>query len=152
MTSKGILALETGEVFEGVSIGIEGLEAGELIFNTGMTGYQEILTDPSYCKQIINFTCPHIGNVGTNEEDFESRDGNYKNNLVSEFLRQIRFVENETNGCKGIYSGATDKPLVPNLYPGMFSDKEGSYHWMFDHASDSASRPVGVTGARGSSL
>ena len=64
----------------------------------------------------------------------------------------ISFVENETDGCKGIYSGATDKPLVPNFYPGMFSDKEDSYHWMFDHASDSASRPVGITGARGSSL
>jgi len=67
-----ILALADGTVFKGVSIGIEGVTAGEVAFNTAMTGYQEILTDPSYCRQIITLTYPHIGNTGTNPEDFES--------------------------------------------------------------------------------
>lgn len=67
-----ILALADGTVFHGVSIGIEGITAGEVAFNTAMTGYQEILTDPSYCQQIITLTYPHIGNTGTNPEDFES--------------------------------------------------------------------------------
>jgi carbamoyl-phosphate synthase small subunit len=60
-------------VFRGISIGAEGASAGEVVFNTAMSGYQEILTDPSYCKQIVTLTCPHIGNVGVNEEDVESR-------------------------------------------------------------------------------
>jgi carbamoyl-phosphate synthase small subunit len=69
---KAILVLETKEVLHGHGIGVSGLTCGEIVFNTGMTGYQEILTDPSYKNQIINFTYPHIGNVGTNEENFES--------------------------------------------------------------------------------
>ncbi|SER53047.1 carbamoyl-phosphate synthase small subunit [Nitrosomonas sp. Nm51] len=69
---SAILALADGTVFYGVSIGIEGITAGEVAFNTAMTGYQEILTDPSYCRQIITLTCPHIGNTGTNSQDFES--------------------------------------------------------------------------------
>lgn len=67
-----ILALADGTIFRGVSIGIEGINTGEVAFNTAMTGYQEILTDPSYCQQIITLTYPHIGNTGTNPEDFES--------------------------------------------------------------------------------
>ena len=67
-----ILALADGTVFHGVSIGVDGVTAGEVAFNTAMTGYQEILTDPSYCQQIITLTYPHIGNTGTNQEDFES--------------------------------------------------------------------------------
>ena len=67
-----ILALEDGSIFEGVSIGAEGQTTGEVVFNTSMTGYQEILTDPSYAQQIITFTYPHIGNTGTNQEDNES--------------------------------------------------------------------------------
>ena len=69
---SALLALEDGTLFWGKSIGIEGCVTGEVVFNTAMTGYQEILTDPSYCQQIINLTCPHIGNVGTNPEDEES--------------------------------------------------------------------------------
>ncbi|UJP07982.1 MAG: glutamine-hydrolyzing carbamoyl-phosphate synthase small subunit [Nitrosomonas sp.] len=67
-----ILALADGTIFRGVSIGIDGINTGEVAFNTAMTGYQEILTDPSYCQQIITLTYPHIGNTGTNPEDFES--------------------------------------------------------------------------------
>ncbi len=67
-----ILALADGTVFHGVSIGAEGAATGEVAFNTAMTGYQEILTDPSYCRQIITLTYPHIGNTGVNPEDIES--------------------------------------------------------------------------------
>lgn len=67
-----ILALADGTVFHGVSIGAEGMTTGEVAFNTAMTGYQEILTDPSYCRQIITLTYPHIGNTGVNCEDIES--------------------------------------------------------------------------------
>ena len=69
---ESILILETKEVLYGQGIGMPGLSCGEIVFNTGMTGYQEILTDPSYKNQIVNFTYPHIGNVGANETDFES--------------------------------------------------------------------------------
>jgi len=67
-----ILVLADGTVFRGYSIGAEGVGVGEVVFNTSMTGYQEILTDPSYCRQIITLTYPHIGNTGTNLEDEES--------------------------------------------------------------------------------
>jgi carbamoyl-phosphate synthase small subunit len=67
-----ILVLKDGTVFRGTSIGAAGLSAGEVVFNTAMTGYQEILTDPSYCRQIVTLTYPHIGNTGTNPEDVES--------------------------------------------------------------------------------
>lgn len=70
--SHAILALADGTVFYGASIGVEGIKTGEIAFNTAMTGYQEILTDPSYCQQIITLTYPHIGNTGANPADFES--------------------------------------------------------------------------------
>ncbi|MCJ7558886.1 MAG: glutamine-hydrolyzing carbamoyl-phosphate synthase small subunit [Gammaproteobacteria bacterium] len=72
VTTPALLALEDGTVFHGVSIGIDGQSAGEVVFNTSMTGYQEIVTDPSYCRQIVTLTYPHIGNTGTNSEDLES--------------------------------------------------------------------------------
>lgn len=72
MFCSAVLALEDGSVFYGTSIGIEGVSTGEVVFNTAMTGYQEILTDPSYAKQIVTLTYPHIGNTGTNSEDNES--------------------------------------------------------------------------------
>tara|TARA_B100001027_G_scaffold150491_1_gene105529 strand:+ start:9 stop:1202 length:1194 start_codon:yes stop_codon:yes gene_type:complete len=68
----GILVLENKKVFKGIGIGYQGEATGEVCFNTSLTGYQEIISDPSYAGQIINFTFPHIGNVGTNQEDFES--------------------------------------------------------------------------------
>ena len=69
---KAILALEDGSCFPGKSIGALGEASGEIVFNTSITGYQEILTDPSYNKQIVTLTYPHIGNTGTNFEDMES--------------------------------------------------------------------------------
>ena len=69
---SAILVLQDGTIFKGRSIGAEGLSSGEVVFNTSMTGYQEILTDPSYARQIVTFTHPHIGNTGTNTEDEES--------------------------------------------------------------------------------
>jgi carbamoyl-phosphate synthase small subunit len=67
-----LLALADGTVFQGTSIGAAGHTVGEVVFNTALTGYQEILTDPSYCRQIVTLTYPHIGNYGVNEEDVEA--------------------------------------------------------------------------------
>ncbi|WJG08027.1 glutamine-hydrolyzing carbamoyl-phosphate synthase small subunit [Aliiglaciecola sp. LCG003] len=72
MAISALLVLEDGSVFKGTSIGASGVSVGEVVFNTSMTGYQEILTDPSYAEQIITLTYPHIGNTGTNSEDVES--------------------------------------------------------------------------------
>lgn len=72
MSKAAILALEDGSVFRGKAIGADGETTGEVVFNTSMTGYQEILTDPSYARQIVTLTYPHIGNTGTNSEDEES--------------------------------------------------------------------------------
>ena len=68
----GILDLDNNLVFKGIGLGYQGTATGEVCFNTSLTGYQEIISDPSYAGQIINFTFPHIGNVGTNNEDLES--------------------------------------------------------------------------------
>jgi carbamoyl-phosphate synthase small subunit len=108
VAEPAILALEDGTVFTGVSIGAEGRTLGEVVFNTAMTGYQEILTDPSYYRQLVTLTYPHIGNVGTNSDDFEStkiyaagliiRDlsrsmSNWRTeNSLSEFLRRGKTV------------------------------------------------------------
>ena len=72
MQQPALLALADGTVFRGVSIGVSGQAVGEVVFNTAMTGYQEILTDPSYSRQIVTFTYPHIGNTGVNPDDEES--------------------------------------------------------------------------------
>ena len=72
MIKSAILVLEDGTQFHGRSIGADGSAVGEVVFNTSMTGYQEILTDPSYSRQLVTLTYPHIGNVGTNASDEES--------------------------------------------------------------------------------
>ena len=72
MSKSALLVLEDGTVFRGTAIGAEGISVGEVVFNTSMTGYQEILTDPSYAEQIVTLTYPHIGNTGTNSEDEEA--------------------------------------------------------------------------------
>jgi len=82
---KGFLALEDGRVFEGVAFGADGVAEGEVVFNTSMAGYQEILTDPSYNGQIVTMTYPLIGNYGTNTEDIESRKPRVKGFVVREF-------------------------------------------------------------------
>jgi carbamoyl-phosphate synthase small subunit len=72
LTKPAILALADGSIFRGEAIGADGQTVGEVVFNTAMTGYQEILTDPSYAQQIVTLTYPHIGNTGTTPEDAES--------------------------------------------------------------------------------
>jgi carbamoyl-phosphate synthase small subunit len=81
LTTNALLALEDGTLFRGIAIGAEGCSVGEVVFNTSITGYQEILTDPSYARQIVTLTYPHIGNVGINSEDVESR-GLFASGLV----------------------------------------------------------------------
>jgi carbamoyl-phosphate synthase small subunit len=81
LNTLALLALEDGTVFRGISIGAEDCSVGEVVFNTSITGYQEILTDPSYARQIVTLTYPHIGNVGINREDVES-GGVYASGLV----------------------------------------------------------------------
>ncbi|PSW04267.1 glutamine-hydrolyzing carbamoyl-phosphate synthase small subunit [Photobacterium lipolyticum] len=108
MSKSALLVLEDGTVFRGVSIGADGSAVGEVVFNTSMTGYQEILTDPSYSQQIVTLTYPHIGNTGTNSEDEESssihaqglviRDlpllaSNFRNELsLSDYLKSQNIV------------------------------------------------------------
>lgn len=108
MSKSALLVLEDGTVFHGMSIGADGLAVGEVVFNTSMTGYQEILTDPSYSQQIVTLTYPHIGNTGTNSEDEEStsihaqglviRDlpliaSNFRNQLsLSDYLKSQNIV------------------------------------------------------------
>ena len=72
MSDSAILALADGSVFRGRAVGAPGAAVGEVVFNTAMTGYQEILTDPSYARQLVTLTYPHIGNTGANEQDEES--------------------------------------------------------------------------------
>src|SRR3989337_3538824 len=82
---KAILLLEDGTIFEGASFGAQGEALGEVVFNTSMTGYQEILTDPSYEGQMVAMTYPEIGNVGVNPEDVESRKPYVKGFIVKEY-------------------------------------------------------------------
>jgi len=84
---KAILALEDGTIFTGKSFGVEGEVIGEIVFNTGMTGYQEVLTDPSYCGQIVTMTYPLIGNYGVNMEDIESSEPQVKGFIVRELCK-----------------------------------------------------------------
>ena len=82
---KAILALEDGTVFEGESFGATGEQYGEVVFNTSMIGYQEVLTDPSYKGQIVTMTYPLIGNYGVNDEDFESSKPHVQGFVVREY-------------------------------------------------------------------
>ena len=84
---KAVLALEDGTIFIGSSFGAEGEVIGEIVFNTGMTGYQEVLTDPSYCGQIVTMTYPLIGNYGVNLDDIESKKPQVKGFIVRELCR-----------------------------------------------------------------
>ncbi|MCG9479738.1 MAG: glutamine-hydrolyzing carbamoyl-phosphate synthase small subunit [Actinomycetia bacterium] len=86
LNKKAILMLEDGKVFEGRSFGCPGEAVGEVVFNTSMTGYQEILTDPSYCEQIVTMTYPQIGNYGVNYKDIESNKVQVKGFIVREYI------------------------------------------------------------------
>jgi carbamoyl-phosphate synthase small subunit len=108
LSTPAVLALADGTIFRGTSVGADGKTIGEVVFNTAMTGYQEILSDPSYCRQIVTLTYPHIGNTGTNSEDMESsqvhasgliiRDSSMVNSswrcerTFTDFLRQANTV------------------------------------------------------------
>ena len=97
---KAFILLKDGTIFHGKSIGIEGTAYGELCFNTGMTGYQEVITDLSYTDQIVCFTYPHIGNVGTNEEDLESFSGGCKGIVIREATKvSSNWRNNEELSC-----------------------------------------------------
>ena len=103
-----ILVLKDGTVFRGTSIGAAGLSAGEVVFNTAMTGYQEILTDPSYCRQIVTLTYPHIGNTGTNPEDVES-DKVYAAGLV---IRDLPLVASNWRSTQDLPSYLREQNVV----------------------------------------
>ena len=97
MSFKSILAFEDGSVFYGKGFGKEKFDVGELVFNTSMTGYQEIITDPSYKKQIITFTHPHIGNTGINQEDNESKVIHASGMVVKNFCEKPSNWRSETS-------------------------------------------------------
>ena len=110
---KAILALADGKVFEGKSFGATGEVTGEVVFNTSMTGYQEILTDPSYCGEIVTMTYPQIGNYGINAEDVESRQPflsafvvkeacSFPSNFRSEMSLDAYLKEHNVIGLEGI--------------------------------------------------
>ncbi|MDO7084586.1 glutamine-hydrolyzing carbamoyl-phosphate synthase small subunit [Pseudocolwellia sp. AS88] len=97
MTKSAILVLEDGTVFKGTAIGADGAAVGEVVFNTSMTGYQEILTDPSYAEQIVTLTYPHVGNTGTNSEDEESGDIVAKGLVIRDLPLLASNFRNEEN-------------------------------------------------------
>ncbi len=106
--TTAVLALEDGSLFYGRSIGVSGETIGEVVFNTAMTGYQEILTDPSYSKQIVTLTYPHIGNVGTNAGD-EEATGVFASGLV---IRDSAMVMSNWRGEKSLHDYLVDNNVV----------------------------------------
>jgi carbamoyl-phosphate synthase small subunit len=102
------LVLEDGSIFTGISIGAEGLSVGEVVFNTALTGYQEILSDPSYAQQIVTLTYPHIGNVGTTSEDDESR-GVFASGLV---IRDLPLLVSNWRSEKTLHQYLLDNNVV----------------------------------------
>jgi carbamoyl-phosphate synthase small subunit len=106
--SSALLVLEDGTVFNGVSIGIDGCSVGEVVFNTAMTGYQEILSDPSYAQQIVTLTYPHIGNIGTTSEDDES-GGVFVSGLV---IRDLPLLASNWRSEKTLQQYLLDNKVV----------------------------------------
>ncbi|MEK9871087.1 MAG: glutamine-hydrolyzing carbamoyl-phosphate synthase small subunit [Gammaproteobacteria bacterium] len=106
--SRAVLALENGMIFEGTAIGAAGLSVGEVVFNTSITGYQEILTDPSYARQIVTLTHPHIGNTGVNKEDEESR-GIWSSGLV---IRDLPLMASNWRNQQSLQDYLTDQGIV----------------------------------------
>ena len=105
---SALLVLEDGSLFKGKSIGISGETIGEVVFNTAMTGYQEILTDPSYSNQIVTLTYPHIGNVGTCDGDAEA-DGVFASGLI---VRSVSAVMSNWRGQKTLDDYLVDNKIV----------------------------------------
>ncbi|PPD44350.1 MAG: carbamoyl-phosphate synthase small subunit [Methylobacter sp.] len=108
MVKPALLVLEDGTVFSGASIGANGCSVGEVVFNTAMTGYQEILSDPSYAQQIVTLTYPHIGNVGTNSEDDESI-GVFASGLV---IRDLPLLASNWRSRKSLQQYLLDHNVV----------------------------------------
>ncbi|MDO9268954.1 MAG: glutamine-hydrolyzing carbamoyl-phosphate synthase small subunit [Methylobacter sp.] len=108
MTRSALLVLEDGTVFNGVAIGADGCSVGEVVFNTAMTGYQEILSDPSYARQIVTLTYPHIGNVGTTDEDDESA-GVFASGLV---IRDLPLLASNWRSKKTLQQYLIDNNVV----------------------------------------
>lgn len=108
MTQPALLVLEDGTVFRGTAIGAEGMSVGEVVFNTSMTGYQEIITDPSYAEQIVTLTYPHIGNYGTNSED-EERETIWAKGLV---IRDLPLVASNFRSERDLSTYLKDNNIV----------------------------------------
>ena len=108
MPVPAILALEDGSLFHGIAVGATGYSSGEVVFNTSMTGYQEILTDPSYSRQLVTLTYPHIGNTGTNSEDFES-DRVYAAGLI---IRDLPVLHSNFRAGQSLQSFLEDQKVV----------------------------------------
>ncbi|MBS1125934.1 MAG: carbamoyl phosphate synthase small subunit, partial [Nitrospirae bacterium] len=133
---KAILALADGMVFEGSPFGADGEATGEVVFNTSMTGYQEILTDPSYKGQIVTMTYPQIGNYGTNDEDVESGKPQVEGFIVKEYLdfpsnwRMKRSLDaylkaHQIAGIQGIDTRALTRHIRDvGAQPGIISTKD----------------------------
>ena len=107
MTTPAVLALQDGTIFHGLSVGAEGKTIGEVVFNTAMTGYQEILTDPSYCRQIVTLTYPHIGNTGTNSVDMESSQIHASGLVIKDASMLVSSWRAESDFKKFLRSGDT---------------------------------------------
>jgi carbamoyl-phosphate synthase small subunit len=108
LARSALLVLEDGTVFNGVAIGADGCSVGEVVFNTAMTGYQEILSDPSYARQIVTLTYPHIGNVGTTDEDDESV-GVFASGLV---IRDLPLLASNWRSTKTLQQYLLDNNVV----------------------------------------
>lgn len=113
MTAKAILALADGTIFKGLSIGVEGESVGEVVFNTSMTGYQEILTDPSYSNQMVTLTYPHVGSTGTTPIDNESS----KVHVAGFIIKDLPFLESNfrSNQSLGHYLKANNVVAIANI-------------------------------------
>ena len=105
----GLLVLEDGRIFRGYRFGADSKALGEVVFNTSMTGYQEILTDPSYCQQIVTLTYPHIGNYGVNEEDAESTKVHAAGLVINSMFSVI--VSPERIGTAGAFASELEAVL-----------------------------------------
>ena len=127
INGTAILVLENGKFFKGFGLGYEGSATGEVCFNTSITGYQEILTDPSYYKQIINFTFPHIGIVGSNTQDKESSkifaSACIVNNVLtpsSNFRSEVNFETWLLNNKKACITGVDTRELTKLITEDFF--------------------------------
>ncbi len=121
--SSAILLLEDGTYFEGISFGSTGTICGEVVFNTGMTGYQEVITDPSYYGQLVTFTYPEIGNTGINSEDNESKYPSVKGVIA----RQISRTPSNWRHEKSFEQWLKDNNIV-GILRDVVNESQGTSH------------------------